>query len=218
MWKWKSLSCVRLFATPWAVSSPSGSSVMEFSRQEHLEWVAIPLSRGSSWPKDWTQVLCIAGRFFTVLSTREDQMVHSRSIICKLSRFLVWRRCVCPFCFLKGTNVQSWVQACSQKVFGIFLIASWMWFLWAVLISFHINSCNSAAIYGLFKLVYIVSCFLSDLSPEDRIEFSFGYWKWPLPTHSCSHSEGAAGLALININSLLAWQQILTRLNQSHVN
>ena len=31
-----------------------------------LEWVAYPFSRGSSWPRDWTWVSCIAGRFFTV--------------------------------------------------------------------------------------------------------------------------------------------------------
>ena len=30
-----------------------------------LKWVAIPFSRGSSQPRDWTQVSCIAGRFFT---------------------------------------------------------------------------------------------------------------------------------------------------------
>ena len=30
-----------------------------------LEWVAIPFSRGSSWPTDWTQVSHVAGRFFT---------------------------------------------------------------------------------------------------------------------------------------------------------
>ena len=30
-----------------------------------LEWVAIPSSRGSSQPRDWTQVSCIAGGFFT---------------------------------------------------------------------------------------------------------------------------------------------------------
>ena len=29
-----------------------------------LEWGAIPFSRGSSWPRDWTQVSCIAGGFF----------------------------------------------------------------------------------------------------------------------------------------------------------
>ena len=30
-----------------------------------LEWVAFPFSRGSSQPRDRTQVFCIAGRFFT---------------------------------------------------------------------------------------------------------------------------------------------------------
>ena len=31
-----------------------------------LEWVAFPVSRGSSQPRDRTQVTCIAGRFFTI--------------------------------------------------------------------------------------------------------------------------------------------------------
>ena len=30
-----------------------------------LEWVAFPFSRGSSQPRDQTQVSCIAGKFFT---------------------------------------------------------------------------------------------------------------------------------------------------------
>ena len=38
-----------------------------------LEWVAMPSSRGSSQPRDWTQVSCIAGRFFNVWATREAQ-------------------------------------------------------------------------------------------------------------------------------------------------
>jgi len=29
-----------------------------------LEWIAFPFSRGSSQPRDWTQVSCTAGRFF----------------------------------------------------------------------------------------------------------------------------------------------------------
>ena len=36
-----------------------------------LEWVAIPFSRGSSWPRDRTQVSHTADRFFTVWATRE---------------------------------------------------------------------------------------------------------------------------------------------------
>ena len=36
-----------------------------------LEWIAFPFSRASSQPRDWTQVSCIAGRFFTSWAIRE---------------------------------------------------------------------------------------------------------------------------------------------------
>ena len=103
-WKWKSLSCVWLFATPWTIQS------MEFSRPDTgvgsrsllpglfptqglnpalphcrwilhqlnhqvrptiLEWVAYPFSSGSSRPRDWTRVSCIAGGFLTNWTSRE---------------------------------------------------------------------------------------------------------------------------------------------------
>ena len=51
--------------------SPPGSSVHGILQALILEWVAIPFSRGSSWPRDQTQVSCIAGRFFTIWATRE---------------------------------------------------------------------------------------------------------------------------------------------------
>ena len=47
--------------TPWTV----GSSIYGILQARILEWVAIPFSRGSSWPRDRTQVSCTAGRFFT---------------------------------------------------------------------------------------------------------------------------------------------------------
>ena len=36
-----------------------------------LEWVAMPSSRGSSQPRDRTQVSCIADGFFIIWVTRE---------------------------------------------------------------------------------------------------------------------------------------------------
>ena len=42
-----------------------------------LEWVAIPFSRGSSQPRDWTQVSHIAGRFFTSWATRETPYINA---------------------------------------------------------------------------------------------------------------------------------------------
>ena len=41
--------------------------------QAILVWVATPFSRGSSQPRDWTQVSTTAGRFFTIWTTREAQ-------------------------------------------------------------------------------------------------------------------------------------------------
>ena len=51
--------------------SLQGSSVHGILQARILEWVAIPFSRGSSWPRNWTQVSCVAGRFFTDWATLE---------------------------------------------------------------------------------------------------------------------------------------------------
>ena len=63
-----SLSRVRLFATPMDFSLPDFSA-QGASPARMLGWVAMPSSRGSSQPKDWTQVSYIAGEFFTVWAT-----------------------------------------------------------------------------------------------------------------------------------------------------
>ena len=54
-----SLGPVRLFATPWTVAH-------QVLQARVLEWVAISFSRGSSLPKDGTQVSRIAGRCFNL--------------------------------------------------------------------------------------------------------------------------------------------------------
>ena len=51
--------------------SPPGSSVHGILQTRILESVAMPSSRGSSQPKNQTQVFRNAGRFFTVWATRE---------------------------------------------------------------------------------------------------------------------------------------------------
>ena len=48
-----------------------GSSVHGILHSRILEWVAISSSRGSSWPRNQTQISCIAGRFFPNWATRE---------------------------------------------------------------------------------------------------------------------------------------------------
>ena len=54
--------------------SLSGSFVHGILQATALELVAISFSRGSSLPKDWTQVSWIVGRFFTIWATREASL------------------------------------------------------------------------------------------------------------------------------------------------
>ena len=58
-------------------------SVHEIFQVRILEWVAISFSRGSSQPRNWTQVSCTTGRFFTNWATREAHMIW----------YVVWNWC-----------------------------------------------------------------------------------------------------------------------------
>ena len=64
--------------------SPPASSVHGILPARMLEWVAIPFSRGSSWPSDRTQVSCTADIFFTVWATRVKQQHDITCILGKL--------------------------------------------------------------------------------------------------------------------------------------
>ena len=48
-----------------------GSSFHGIFQARILEWFAISFSKGSSHPRDWTRVSCLAGRFFTNWATKE---------------------------------------------------------------------------------------------------------------------------------------------------
>ena len=56
---------------PWTVACQA--PLQWDSPGKNLERVAISFSRGSSWPRDRTQVSCIAGRFFTNWAMSEAQ-------------------------------------------------------------------------------------------------------------------------------------------------
>ena len=72
------VKCVKVLVTQSCLAlcnsmycSPPGSSVRGILQAGILEWVAMPSSRGSSQPRYWTWVSCIAGRFFTIWPTRK---------------------------------------------------------------------------------------------------------------------------------------------------
>ena len=70
--------------------SLSGSSIHGILQERILEWVAISFSRGSSWPRDQTQVSSIAGRCSTLWVTWIPYITHSVQFSSVQSHSHVW--------------------------------------------------------------------------------------------------------------------------------
>ena len=66
-----------LFVTPWTVAHQAPLCMGIFQART-LEWVPMLFSRGSSQPRDRTQVSHIAGRFLTIWATREALLTSVR--------------------------------------------------------------------------------------------------------------------------------------------
>ena len=84
------LSQVQLFVTLWTVYltlwTVAHQTPLSMVLQARIrEWLAMPSSRESSWPRDWSHVSCIAGRFFTHWATWEAPMecgIRCKSCCC----------------------------------------------------------------------------------------------------------------------------------------
>ena len=87
-------SCLTL-CNPMNCSVP-GSSNHGILQARMLEWETIPFSRGSSQPRDWTQLSLIAGRFFTIWATREaPKMVQTLyKLYTALSQLLLYESAI----------------------------------------------------------------------------------------------------------------------------
>ena len=88
---WSLMLCVCLVAQVCLTLQPHGlqptrlfySGILQ---ARILEWVAMPSSRGSSQPRDQTQVFRIAGRFFTICTTWESpQRIRIQGEVCFVS-------------------------------------------------------------------------------------------------------------------------------------
>ena len=64
---------------PHELYSPPGSSVHGMFQARILEWVAVSFSRGSSWPRDWTCISCIASPILYHWATRMQLGSESES-------------------------------------------------------------------------------------------------------------------------------------------
>ena len=74
-----------------------GSSVHGILQARILEWVAIPFCRGSQ-PRDWTQISCIGGEFFTIWATRAASVCWYKCIF-----LVLWQNC----CQTNNSNEQT---------------------------------------------------------------------------------------------------------------
>ena len=70
--------------------NPMYYMVHEILQARILEWVAFPFFRGSSQYRDRTQVTCIAGGFFTSLTSREAHNWQITMHECRVYNVLIW--------------------------------------------------------------------------------------------------------------------------------
>ena len=101
-------------ATP---CSPPGSSVHGILQVRILEWVAIPSSRGSSQPRDRTQVSCTVGGFFTIWATREVQL--SVCVLCISARYTLCYTFRYNYLKLKFLEIREQVPKCVGSFFNV---------------------------------------------------------------------------------------------------
>ena len=109
------LSCSVVSSSLWSHGlSPQASLSMGILKARILEWVAMPSSRGSSQPRDQTQVSRIAGRFFTIWATKEayDPVIPLLGIYPKKLIPLIWNETCTPMLFTAAlfTVAKIWKQ------------------------------------------------------------------------------------------------------------
>ena len=137
---------------PMDCSAP-GSSVRRIFQARILEWVAISFSRGSSWPRDWTQVSCIGRRIFYHGATWEAlTSVKNADIV-------LWERncldCV-QVCYLLWWILDSVVTGLGPEL-ELSPLSSLLWYNNSHKIIFVLHACSVVS-NSLWPLGLKVAC------------------------------------------------------------
>ena len=95
-----------------------------------LEWVVYPFSRGTSWPRNWTRVSCIVGRFFSNLATSEASFILFQMKPCKIYLRVqrlntAWEIMFLPVLLLEKGWVKGNGRVWNMKNLGVYLFF-WM--------------------------------------------------------------------------------------------
>ena len=104
--------------------SPPGFSIHGILQARILEWVAIPFSRGSSRPRDWTWVSHIAARFFTSWATGE---AWKPRLFCLGPHLLFWLQLSTGHPYPQPSSLESGVCLWEQPVWWLLLLSDLIW-------------------------------------------------------------------------------------------
>ena len=132
-----------------------GSSVHGILQVRVLEWVAILFNKGS-WPRDWTQVSCIAGGFLTIWATRKAYIyicIYIYMLYLCIYIHICIHICVymCILCI--------YIYICFIYVYMLYIVSTNVLYI----IHMYIYMCVCIYIYKLYIYIYIVymNAFLS---------------------------------------------------------
>ena len=124
MWMWMNVNEKVTQSCP-TLCNPMDYTVNGILQARIPDWVAISFSRGSSQPRDWTQVSCTVGRLFTNWTTRK---AHGATAAAAAKS-----RQSCPtLCdpidgSLPGSPVPGILQARTLEWVAISLSNAWKW-------------------------------------------------------------------------------------------
>ena len=101
--------------------SPPGFSFHGILQVRILEWIATSFSRGSSWPRDRTQISCITLRFFTIWAPWET--LNFANLYVK-----IFTLCSVLYCIVGFRNI-LWNKTYANFLKGgsLIIIRTWKW-------------------------------------------------------------------------------------------
>ena len=123
--------------------NPPDSSVHVILQARILEWVVIPFSRGSSQPRDWTWVSCIASSFFTIWATKEAQFY--------LLQFITWNIVLCLYITFIRVGIVLRDFILWRLHYGLLLV--YLWYFSRKLECISKNQCGGKSIFCEIKIL-----------------------------------------------------------------
>ena len=142
---------------------------MELPQARILEWVAIPFSRGSFWPRDGTQVSCIAGRYLLYHLSHKGSPQPSQEFCWKeqkmrcremcSQRWKLWEFRGFWLCFLIFTW-RCWVLVGADRILAAFCRIFVFWHVGSVVSALRLSCSMACGISVLLPGIELVSLVL----------------------------------------------------------